>query len=911
MRKKKKALIDNGFISSNGVCFGNDIFLRYTKPHESVYFGIIRAILALVISCATMTMFASFILKEPSYGGIILCCALPVGLLCVIKTKNTGIRIIGCVFLAIYLLYFLYYYREIELGFYSTIALYLEHAKQPSSVLGTSLSGISPAVYPELASFFLQFVSSIVSIIVTIACFFRIDFPLLFVITFPLFELGMYWGWQAPLLSVVLLIIGWVIVISLHTINQRTNKAGKRNTFAVHEKKHTYYLTSESEKAKSFFILTRFMALLCAVIFILVIALSNLFGHERSRTVDRYRKNINEFINNFSLEDLGGLFADYDGGFDLFGTKAVGGTNGGKLGDVDGINFNGTTALVVDTKPFTETLYLRGYVAGDYNENQWDPISYSSSEQFAKEFDELGICPQDINYFEITDLTNLLKVNADFDLTEEQQISVKVKGASKKYVYAPYNSYYSDNEQRKDYKMRPYHDSYVRLGSNNYSISYKKPVAENYSQVLDNLIYNQNVYDRNSTIPDETLEKYDRFVKDNYSKITNSPGLQSAYNEIEKTLGVSRSYSDVVAAINNYFSVNGFKYTLEPGKTPKDRDFVDYFLSEQKQGYCSYYASAGVQLLRKFGFQARFVEGYVVLPSLCDPNADSCSIDVTDKCAHAWTEVYFKGLGWVCVDFTPGYDNDNPNMTEKEKHPIEIKPDESSSVADSSSSQGESSSLADSSSQSSSQPENSQSRSDVTSSTPDSSSSENSGGGINPGNSSDNSGGGIVTDSSSDSSVPPYPKQNGDNLFSSQKIILAIVIITVLFFVVLLLRRILILKTMERNCFDGSALDRIKYILKYSIKYLKLLDISVSDNITDAKLHGEISAKLEEIDIHIPKELEMLFTTAQDAYMGKHEPSEDELKKAYEYMNYIAHIVVKPRLSLTKRFSTMFVNVMY
>ncbi len=39
------------------------------------------------------------------------------------------------------------------------------------------------------------------------------------------------------------------------------------------------------------------------------------------------------------------LFSDYDGGFDLFGIKTVGGTNGGVLGKTAGISFNGSTAL--------------------------------------------------------------------------------------------------------------------------------------------------------------------------------------------------------------------------------------------------------------------------------------------------------------------------------------------------------------------------------------------------------------------------------------------------------------------------------------------------------------------------------------------------------------------------------------
>ena len=914
MKKKRKALIDNGFISSNGVCFGNDIYLRYTKPHEAAYFSISRALLALILSFATMSMFASFILDKPKYGALFLCCALTIGLMCVIKTKNTSLRVIGLLFLVLYFLYYLYNYQQVSQGFYSTIALYLEHAKQPSSMLGTSLSGVDVANYPELSAFFLQFLASLISMLVAIACVFRIDFPLLFISTFPLFELGVYHGWEAPLPALVTIIGGWVIVISLHAINQRTNRAGRRNTFAVHEKKHTYYLTSEEEKSKVFFILMRFMVILCAGVFLLIIILANLFGHERSETVDRYRKNITHFINNFSLEDLGGLFADYDGGLDFFGTKAVGGTNGGKLGDIDGINFNGTTALVVDTKPFDKTLYLRGYVAGKYEDNQWDPIEYDEDEDFAQELEDVNICPQDLNYFRLTDLSNYLAVNGADGFTDETEIEVSVKGASKKFVYAPYASVYSESDQKNDYKMRPYYDSFVKLGTDDYTIKYRAPKADYYEQVINSLADQQSYFDVNSTVPKRTIKNYEKFVKDNYSKVTDSPGLTEAYNQIEAELRGDRTYTKVVAAIDNYFTKNGFKYTLEPGKTPDGRDFIDYFLSEQKQGYCSYYASAGVMLLRKFGFQARFVEGYVVLPSLCDKTAETCSIDVSDKCAHAWTEVYIEGIGWQEVDFTPGYANDNPNMSNEEKNPNYVDPD-SSSTPDSSSSAPDSSdtsSTPDTSSSSQSSPDASSS-SQV--STPDNSNNSDNSNGTTPGSSTsspDNSGGGIVTSNKDSTSVRPYhPDYDKMNSFSSEKIIKPVVILALLLFVVLVIKRILTLKTRERNCFEGESIERLKYILKYSIEYLKLLDIDIDENISDMQLCKELDEKLKEMDLNINKELQFMFGIAEDAYMGKHEPSEEELDKAYEYLNYIAHIVVRPNLSFPRYCSTMFINGIY
>ena len=66
-----------------------------------------------------------------------------------------------------------------------------------------------------------------------------------------------------------------------------------------------------------------------------------------------------------------------------------------------------------------------------------------------------------------------------------------------------------------------------------------------------------------------------------------------------------------------------------------------------KEGYCTYFASAMTVLCRMAGLPARYVEGFVA-----QPGADGFAY-VTGKDAHAWTEVYFEGFGWVPFDATP------------------------------------------------------------------------------------------------------------------------------------------------------------------------------------------------------------------------------------------------------------------
>ncbi len=93
-------------------------------------------------------------------------------------------------------------------------------------------------------------------------------------------------------------------------------------------------------------------------------------------------------------------------------------------------------------------------------------------------------------------------------------------------------------------------------------------------------------------------------------------------------------------------------YTISPGKTPATRDFVSFFLLENKQGYCMHYATAGTILARYLGIPARYCEGYLVNE---DAENDGTTYTLTDEQSHAWCEVYLDGYGWVPFEMTPGY----------------------------------------------------------------------------------------------------------------------------------------------------------------------------------------------------------------------------------------------------------------
>lgn len=117
------------------------------------------------------------------------------------------------------------------------------------------------------------------------------------------------------------------------------------------------------------------------------------------------------------------------------------------------------------------------------------------------------------------------------------------------------------------------------------------------------------------------------------------------------TKGMKSPY-EKARAIEHWLAEN-CAYTLEPAMPPEESDFVAHFL-DTREGYCTYFASAMSVMARCAGLPSRYVTGFALEKS---PGEDSYT--ATGKTAHAWTEVYFQGLGWK--EFDPlGWDASRP-----------------------------------------------------------------------------------------------------------------------------------------------------------------------------------------------------------------------------------------------------------
>ena len=137
------------------------------------------------------------------------------------------------------------------------------------------------------------------------------------------------------------------------------------------------------------------------------------------------------------------------------------------------------------------------------------------------------------------------------------------------------------------------------------------------------------------------------------------------------TRGRKTSY-EKAKAIESWLREN-CTYTLSPGDPPEDSDFVAYFLKTRK-GYCVYFASAMTVLARAAGLPARFVTGYALKRN--PMSGATNSYVATNATAHAWTEIYFKGIGWLPFDST-GWNSDETavlSRPESEGRPPVITP---------------------------------------------------------------------------------------------------------------------------------------------------------------------------------------------------------------------------------------------
>ncbi len=134
----------------------------------------------------------------------------------------------------------------------------------------------------------------------------------------------------------------------------------------------------------------------------------------------------------------------------------------------------------------------------------------------------------------------------------------------------------------------------------------------------------------------------------------------SDYNRItelsQKITKDAKTPVDKMVAIRDYFLGKDefgqplFKYSDNPGIPGlPSASKLNYFLFENRKGYCAYFAGATLFMLRSLGIPSRIVAGYLTVDrSSKNPGWYWFYADQ----AHAWVQLYFPGYGWIDFDTT-------------------------------------------------------------------------------------------------------------------------------------------------------------------------------------------------------------------------------------------------------------------
>ncbi|OJF09940.1 transglutaminase TgpA family protein [Couchioplanes caeruleus] len=134
-------------------------------------------------------------------------------------------------------------------------------------------------------------------------------------------------------------------------------------------------------------------------------------------------------------------------------------------------------------------------------------------------------------------------------------------------------------------------------------------------------------------------------IRQEFTTVPDDPSVKALVARLTKD---KESEYDKVFALYRHFSRdNGFSYALKAPEPEGGASAIAAFL-EQKTGFCQQYATALAWMSRVAGIPARVAFGFTR-----GGGREGDRYVITNRNAHAWTEVYLDGFGWIPFDATP------------------------------------------------------------------------------------------------------------------------------------------------------------------------------------------------------------------------------------------------------------------
>lgn len=296
-----------------------------------------------------------------------------------------------------------------------------------------------------------------------------------------------------------------------------------------------------------------------------------------------------------------------------------------------------------------DSLYLRGFIGETYDKNGWHRLD---SEQLYKSSDLFYWLHKE-NFYGQTQLASAAGFSQDFS-DNTNKITVNNKGASRKYIYAPYEILTADNDILRENAIGDSNLISAGLKGNKfYSFSSAENQIKRFPEILKNI--------KESDSP-ETAEylnnesHYRKFVYDSYLDIPDHIQniLENQLGKYESDKNGRLDYSTAQQKILSFLS-SKVTYNVNVSFSENNIDFIQYFLEQSCEGYSVHYATAAALMFRYYGIPARYTEGFLITPEDTEHALSNSPINIDDSHFHAWVEFYRDGIGWIPFETTPPY----------------------------------------------------------------------------------------------------------------------------------------------------------------------------------------------------------------------------------------------------------------
>ena len=319
--------------------------------------------------------------------------------------------------------------------------------------------------------------------------------------------------------------------------------------------------------------------------------------------------------------------------------------------------YEGKEVLTVTVSSMPEqTLYLRGYYGTDYQKSTWD----TSEKEFSRISFRHGLLGD-----RAAELLAELDCLAYASLSGDKlHYELQYTGLHSNLAYLPYGADLGTAQE--SYKLSG--DYMVEKAADLDSFSFEgwncRSLARDGNDMSDSDAerfcswYNEYVQTQYTEVPGGMSE-----LTDMVSTIETYAEYRSALEQLkeEDTAAKNAARLRLGSLVAGWLRARA-GYSLDPGSLPRGTDPVEYFLGENRKGYCVHFASAGVLILRQLGVPARYVSGFVVRTGQFTKNGGSYVASVKDENAHAWAEIWLDNVGWVPVEMTPGYEDVNIDL---------------------------------------------------------------------------------------------------------------------------------------------------------------------------------------------------------------------------------------------------------